>query len=122
MSDQELDSRLPREGAYWTTLAEQIDDRANPLLERRRRRGTGLSVWWARSDLSPALACAAVACAVAAWWLVPARPVVTEPTVVARALYPADPLAGRLLTAPSAPDLATLVSSGATASAARRED
>jgi hypothetical protein len=111
MSETGFESRLPHGGDYWSELASGIDDRAAPLLERRRRSG-GLSIWWARAEWSPALACCAAICAISVWWFVPQGGAVPEASIVARALQPADPLAEQLLVAASAPDLAALVSRG----------
>jgi len=119
--DDRLESRLPTEGVYWTALAKRIDARAAPTLERRRERISRRAIWWTRTELSPALACGAVVCAAAAWWFVPSQAVAADAGIVARALQPAHPLAEQFLGAATAPDLAALVSSGATATPTESE-
>ena len=118
-----FESRLPDDGKYWASLAERIDARAAPLLARRRPAALEPPVWWARAELSPALALGAVLCAVGAWWFVPSDATAADSTeIVARALHPADPLADRLLATASAPDLAALITNGATGAIAPVEE
>ncbi|MDH3732555.1 MAG: hypothetical protein OEU54_03435 [Gemmatimonadota bacterium] len=109
---ERLEPRLPPDPHYWSRLATRVDDRVRGELARRRRLIGRRSVWWARPELSPALAIGALLIAGAAWLFVPTGSAVADESVVARALRPADPLAAGLLGPGSAPDLADLMSRG----------
>ena len=113
--------RLPDDPTYWSDLAGRVDMHVGDELARRRGERAGAPVWWARPALSPALAVLALLTASAAWWFVPVGSAAEGPSLLTRALQPADPLAARLLE-PVEPDLADLIRRGATGGGTVEED
>ncbi len=103
-----FEPRLPDDPAYWHGLAGRITESSASILDEYRQQ----QAWWSPfARWSPALGVAAVAAAITAIVMFPAREVAQAPAPVAfqGVLSPADPVAQAFVGGIAAPDVATLL-------------